>query len=170
MPKKEIETIQTNVLKEPMVPITFLVQLPSTIVLSGQRLAELFTEHDYDETLPTRIVKKTDEGLTVSFEMAQWIQSNIDQGAPAGARNTELFEAELKSILEGAEFNLTEVEKITIHQLAPKLAEPEKPAKPVKEIDWNAQGEHCPMCGRLLSQENYEHLKKKFGRYEALFK
>jgi tRNA(Ile2) C34 agmatinyltransferase TiaS len=102
--------------------------------------------------------------------MAQWIQSNIDQGAPAGARNTELFEAELKSILEGTEFNLTEVEKITIQQLAPKLAEPEKPAKPVKEIDWNAQGEHCPICGRLLSQENYEHLKKKFGRYDALFK
>ena len=170
VPKKEIETIQPNVLKEPMVPITFLVQLPSTIVLSGQRLAELFTEHDYDETLPTRIVKKTDDGLTVSFEMAQWIQSNVYLGAPAGARNTELFEAELKSILEGAEFNLAEVEKITIHQLAPKLAEPEKPAKPVKEIDWNAQGEHCPMCGRLLSRENYKHLKKKFGRYEALFK
>jgi hypothetical protein len=168
-PKKEIETIKPNVLKEPMVPITFLVQLPSTIVLSGQRLAELFTEHDYDETLPTRIVKKTDDGLTVSFEMAQWIQSNIDQGSPAGARNTELFEAELKSILEGTEFNHTEVEKITIHQLAPKLAEPEKPAKSVKEIDWNAQGVSCPCCGCTISQEKYQRLKEKFSKYPGLF-
>ena len=169
VPKKEIKTIQPNVLKEPMDPITFLVQLPSTIVLSGQRLDELFTEHDYDETLPTRIVQKTDDGLTVSFEMAQWIQSNIDQGAPAGARNTELFEAELKSILEGTEFNLAEVEKITIRQLAPKLAEPEKPAKPVKEIDWNAQGVSCPCCGCTISQEKYQRLKEKFSKYPGLF-
>ena len=93
----------------------------------------------------------------------------IDAVSMPSPWSKELFEAELKSILEGTEFNLAEVEKITIRQLAPKLAEPEKPAKPVKEIDWNAQGVSCPCCGCTISQEKYQRLKEKFSKYPGLF-
>ena len=156
--------------------IIFLINLPSTISLSKEKLEEFFTSRDYDETgLTKRQVAQTPAGLTVTFDLQQWNNSNIEDGAPLGVKHSSIFRDELISILEGEPTcNIDELEKITIQQLHPTDPEPEpepeqKKPKAVKEIDWNAQGVSCPCCGCTISQEKYQRLKEKFSKYSGLF-
>jgi len=156
--------------------IIFLINLPSTISLSKEKLEEFFTSRDYDETgLTKRQVAQTPAGLTVTFDLQQWNNSNIEDGAPLGVKHSSIFRDELISILEGEPTcNIDELEKITIQQLHPTDPEPEpepeqKKPKAVKEIDWNAQGVSCPCCGCTISQEKYQRLKEKFSKYPGLF-
>ncbi len=156
--------------------IIFLINLPSTISLSKEKLEEFFTSRDYDETgLTKRQVAQTPAGLTVTFDLQQWNNSNIEDGAPLGVKHSSIFRDELISILEGEPTcNIDELEKITIQQLHPTDPEPEpepeqKKPKAVKEIDWNAQGVSCPCCGCTISQEKYQRLKEKFSKFPGLF-
>jgi len=50
----------------------------------------------------------------------------------------------------------------------PKEELPTLPAK--KELDFDAKGKLCPICGHVVSEDLYEHLKKKFTDFEGLFK
>jgi hypothetical protein len=151
--------------------ITFLIKLPPTIMVTKEQLTQFFIERDYDETgLKKRIVTQTADGLTVTFSIIEWMQSNIEDGAPSGAKHSSIFRDELISILEGEPTcNIDELEKITIQQIG-AASETEKPQKPMKEIDFEHIGKSCPCCLRPLTEEGYERCEKRLGgKYPALF-
>jgi hypothetical protein len=52
----------------------------------------------------------------------------------------------------------------------PSREEPKtKPAKPVEEIDYAAQGYCCPICNCVVNKNVYESMKRKFAQYPELF-
>ena len=179
MPKKNEPIVpQLPTLACALGDITFLITPPPvgehSIQLTKEKLEQLFTEHDYDGAgLTLRKVEQTADGLTVTFNMAEWLQSTITFGAPSGSINSCLFEAELKSLLsQDTNFDPDEVDQLTVKQLHPTEQAPEveqKKSKAVREIDWNAQGVSCPCCGCTISQEKYQRLKEKFSKYPGLF-
>ena len=113
-------------------------------------------------------------GLTVTFNMAEWMQSTSNYGAPSGVNKQHfLFEAELISLLEGRipDFNLDELEKITIKQLHPTEQAPEpnrRNRKLLRKLIGTPRA-CCPCCGCTISQEKYQRLKEKFSKYPGLF-
>ncbi len=156
--------------------ITFLIIPPAlgehSIPLTKKKLKELFVLAQYAESgLTKRVVTQTPAGLTVTFSLVEWLKYNSDIGASSGSMNNELFEAELKSTLcRDSNFDPDEVDQYTVKQLHPTEPAVEKPAKPVKEIDFERVGKNCPACGRPISPEAYEHIKKRYGeKYPELF-
>jgi hypothetical protein len=154
--------------------IVFLIIPPAigehSIPLTKEKLETLFTAGKYAESGLTKItVTQTSAGITASFNLVEWLKYNSAYGAPSGSMNSELFEAELKSLLcKDPNFDPDEVDQLTVKQLKP-AAEPEQKTKTVKEIDWNAQGRNCPCCGLTISLEKYLRLKEKFSKYQGLF-
>ncbi|MGA3111376.1 MAG: hypothetical protein ABSE15_05005 [Candidatus Bathyarchaeia archaeon] len=147
-------------------PITFLVKFPKEIKVDAQKLAALLTECDYDDTLPNRIIKDVDQGVTVSFDLNDWHRANMEDGAPDHT-SAEIFKEELISTLESEQLaTWTEANGIVVLQLWPKAEKP----KPVKEIDFEHVGRSCPCCLRPLTEEGYQRCEKRLGeKYPDLF-
>ena len=93
-------------------------------MLTKEQLTQFFIEHDYDETgLKKRVVTQTADGLTVTFSLIEWMQSNIEDGAPSGVTHSSIFREELISVLEGEQdYNIDELEKINSPTAAPNRA------------------------------------------------
>ena len=72
-------------------------------------------------------------------------------------------------VISGRQVEVVEAQKKTV-EAAEKPTDTSVPAerKP-KEIDFDAKGMSCPVCGRTISESVYESLKKKFSKYVGLF-
>jgi hypothetical protein len=121
--RKKAETASQQVaveqVNQPQIakPISFLVQLPLNVKVTAQSLERYFKTAGYEDDLPQRIIRQTQEGLLVTFDYDEWKKyTNGSEGT-----EIEIFRAELGSILENEEVaSYTEVQQATILQVEPK--------------------------------------------------
>ena len=135
-----------------------------------------------EEKVPAAQVTKVREVTTKKTGKApvvEWrVEFHDESGGLCSRDVTEKCGLELENLgfsVEHTDFSEPEEPANVLAQGVPS----EKPTQPKeesttppakKEIDFEAKGKLCPVCGRVVSETLYEQLKKKFASFTGLFK